>query len=147
MKTRNERSTISKTLTDLSKLVSNSVAMPIFLFIWFGLLLLVGFVIYLPKPSALGLFNDDWYLMYDAKVMGIEFFKTIFEIDRPLRAPLQSLLYSLYGENILAYQYSALVIRVLGAVFFGSQYVRHLTNHPHCGFGHPFSFSFEALRS
>ena len=91
----------------------------IFPFAWLFFLVLVGWLIYLPSPNALGYYNDDWYLMYDARVMGVDFFKTIFEIDRPLRAPLQAGLYSLFGENALGYQWTALIVRALGALVIG----------------------------
>jgi len=96
--------------------IRNSIFSP---FMWLGFLVLVGWLIYLPSQNALGYYNDDWYLMYDARVMGVDFFKTIFAIDRPLRAPLQAGLYSFFGENPLGYQWTALLVRALGALVMG----------------------------
>ena len=84
----------------------------------FAILLFIGALVYLPNIGRFGFYKDDWYLMYDALVKGTSFFTTIFAIDRPARAPLQAALYTLYGQNLLAYHVSALFFRVIGAFAF-----------------------------
>ncbi len=79
-------------------------------------LLLIGAIVYLPLAGHFGLYKDDWYSMYDAYVHGPSFFTTIFAIDRPARAPLQFVLYTLFGEHILYYQLTAYLYRLLGAL-------------------------------
>ena len=86
----------------------------------FCCLLAIGAVTYLPMVGKFGFYKDDWYLMYDALVMGPSFFSTIFAIDRPLRAPLQFALYSLFADTLILYHFSALVFRVVGAFAFHS---------------------------
>lgn len=76
----------------------------------------LGALVYLPLVTRFGFYKDDWYLMYDARVQGPGFFTTVFASDRPARAPLQYILYSLFGENLLFYQLSAYAYRVLGAL-------------------------------
>ncbi len=87
---------------------------------WFvlGVLFFIGNLVYLPKLMSFGFYKDDWYLMYDAQIKGTDFFRTIFAIDRPARAPLQSLLYSLFGESLIFYHISALFFRTFGAWMF-----------------------------
>lgn len=54
--------------------------------------------------------------MYAARVLGPEFFDVIFAGDRPARAPLQFVLYILFGENVLYYHISAYLFRAIGAL-------------------------------
>jgi hypothetical protein len=68
---------------------------------------------YIPQ---IGYINDDWYLMYAAKVGGAGYFESIFSVDRPLRALIFTPLYQLFGENPIYYNLSALALRVLSAI-------------------------------
>jgi hypothetical protein len=77
---------------------------------------IIGAITYLPNASRFGLYNDEWYLMYAARVLGPEFFDIVFSSDRPARAPLQFILYLLFGENILYYHISAYFFRTIGAI-------------------------------
>jgi hypothetical protein len=79
-------------------------------------LFVLAALVYLPLVRQLGFLKDDWYLMYDARVHGPGFFSTIFASDRPARAPLQFVLYSLFGEHLLYYHLSAYLFRATGAV-------------------------------
>ncbi|PWH12388.1 MAG: hypothetical protein DDG60_13435 [Anaerolineae bacterium] len=82
----------------------------------FLLLLLLAGLTYLPHVGHFGFYKDDWYLMYAARVRGPEFFSVIFAGDRPARAPLQAILYILFGEHLLYYHLSAFLYRVVGAL-------------------------------
>jgi len=77
---------------------------------------IIAALIYLPLVAQFGFYKDDWYLMYAARVQGPGFFSTIFASDRPARAPLQFVLYNLFGEHLLYYHISAYIFRVIGAL-------------------------------
>lgn len=79
-------------------------------------LFVIAALVYLPLAARFGFYKDDWYLMYDARVQGPGFFPTIFAGDRPARAPLQFILYSLFGEHLLFYHISAYLYRACGAL-------------------------------
>ena len=80
------------------------------------LLLLVSALAYLPLINQLGYNHDDWYLMASAHAEGPGVFREIFSVDRPLRALVMIPAYKLFGENVLYYNLSAYVFRVLGAL-------------------------------
>lgn len=73
---------------------------------------------YLPNIGSFGYFRDDWYLMYSANAMGGNVFQEIYAIDRPLRAVVMSVIYSVFGINPLYYNISAYLFRVFGAIAF-----------------------------
>lgn len=79
-------------------------------------LFLLGAIAYLPLAHRFGFYNDDWYLMYAARVFGPEVFETIFASDRPARAPLQYALYLFFGENLIYYHISAYLFRTISAL-------------------------------
>jgi hypothetical protein len=79
-------------------------------------LFLLGALSYLPLAHRFGFYNDDWYLMYAARVFGPEVFETIFASDRPARAPMQYVLYILFGENLIYYHLSAYLFRTMSAL-------------------------------
>jgi len=81
-----------------------------------GLLLGISALAYLPLIHKLGYINDDWYLMYDVRVHGSQFFHDIFSSDRPGRAYLMIPMYSLFGLNPLPYNITAYIFRVVGGV-------------------------------
>jgi hypothetical protein len=83
-----------------------------------ALLFIVAGLLYLPFISRFGYFNDDWYLMYAAGAKGPMVFKTIFAIDRPLRALVMIPAYYLFGPNPLYYNLSAFFFRFLSGLFF-----------------------------
>ncbi|MEP0806683.1 MAG: hypothetical protein HRF47_14460 [Chloroflexota bacterium] len=80
-----------------------------------ALLLLVSAAAFLPLISRIGYMNDDWYLMYSAKVYGPRAFIGIFSVDRPARALVMIPAYALFGENPLYYNLSGYVFRLLSA--------------------------------
>src|SRR5215211_7933384 len=71
-------------------------------------------IAYLSLVFRLGYYNDDWYLMYDVRTQGAQFFHEIFSSDRPGRALLMIPLYSLFGSNPLYYNITAYLFRLLG---------------------------------
>ncbi len=87
-------------------------------FILSALIFVVAGLVYLPFVSKFGYYYDDWYLMYAAGAKGAMVFKTIFSIDRPLRALVMIPAYSLFGPNPLYYNLSAFLFRFSSGVFF-----------------------------
>jgi hypothetical protein len=88
---------------------------------WFYLILLalIGALTYLPLANQLGLFKDDWFLIYDAHSQGSAFFHEIYAIDRPARGYVMQFAYELFGDRILFYHISAYLFRVIaGWAFF-----------------------------
>lgn len=82
------------------------------------LLAIIGALVYLPLAGKLGLFKDDWFLIYDAHSQGSGFFHEIYAIDRPARAYVMQLAYELFGDRILYYHLSAYLFRVLASWAF-----------------------------
>ena len=80
-----------------------------------GIFVVIAALIYLPLVNKMGLYNDDWYLMYDAHTQGAQFFHEIYSIDRPARGYVMQAAYTLFGDHILYYHLSAWLFRVLSA--------------------------------
>ncbi len=83
-----------------------------------ALLLLVSAAAFLPVISRIGYMNDDWYLMYSAKVYGPRVFIDIFSVDRPARALVMMTAYTLFGDNPLYYNLSAYAFRLISGLAF-----------------------------
>jgi len=79
------------------------------------LLALVGAVVYLPFIGSMGLFKDDWFLIYDAHSQGAQFFHEIYRIDRPARAYVMQFVYSLFGDQVVYYHLSGYLLRLLAS--------------------------------
>jgi hypothetical protein len=82
---------------------------------YFSLLAVIGALVYLPLADKLGLFKDDWYLIFDAHTQGPKFFYEVYASDRPARAYVMHITYELFGNHILYYHLSAYLYRVLAA--------------------------------
>ena len=78
-------------------------------------LAIIGALVYLPLADKLGLFKDDWYLIFDANTQGSGFFHEVYAIDRPARAYVMQFVYELFGDRTLYYHLSAYAYRVLAA--------------------------------
>ncbi|HAV78647.1 MAG TPA: hypothetical protein DCX53_14965 [Anaerolineae bacterium] len=85
-------------------------------FLWISLGILAGIsaLAYLPLINKFGYFFDDWYLMYDVRTQGAQFFHDIFSSDRPGRAYLMIPLYSVFGLDPMPYNITAFLFRFLG---------------------------------
>ena len=81
-----------------------------------GILFCISALAYLPLVHKLGYMNDDWYLMYEGRVGGANYFHEIFSIDRPLRGYVMQMAFSLFGLNPLPYHVSAFIFRLLSGV-------------------------------
>ncbi len=80
-----------------------------------GVLAFVGVLVYLPLASKMGLYKDDWFLIFDAHTQGSQFFHEIYRIDRPARAYVMQLVYNLFGDRVLYYHLSAYLYRFLAS--------------------------------
>ncbi len=81
-----------------------------------GILLVIGALAYLLFIKRLGLYGDDWYLIFDAHTQGAAFFKHVFYGDRPARAYVLRLAYLLFGDHLVFYHLSAFLFRYIGAL-------------------------------
>ncbi len=63
----------------------------------------------------MGLYKDDWFLIFDAHTQGSQFFHVIYASDRPARAYLMQAVYDLFHDHVLYYHLSAYLFRVLSA--------------------------------
>ena len=82
-----------------------------------GLLAALALLAYGPWLMQLGFYRDDWYVLWAGRVHGAESIPIIFSTDRPVMGWLYSLTYRWLGENRLAWQAYALLLRWAGAVF------------------------------
>lgn len=81
----------------------------------FAILALVGALVYLPLAGRMGYYKDDWFLVFDAHTQGAQFFHEIYRIDRPARAYVMQVVYSLFGDRVIYYHFSAYLFRVLAS--------------------------------
>lgn len=82
---------------------------------YLAFLAIIGALVYLPLADQLGLFKDDWYLIFDAHTQGSGFFHEVYAIDRPARAYVMQVVYELFGDRIIFYHLTAYAYRVLAA--------------------------------
>src|SRR5512138_2969197 len=80
-----------------------------------AILAVVGALVYLPLAGRLGYYKDDWFLIFDAHTQGAQFFHEIYSIDRPARAYVMQLAYSLFGDRVVYYHLSAWLFRLLAS--------------------------------
>ena len=76
-------------------------------------LLLFGLVL-----SSLGLYRDDWYMYWAAKMGGIAYTHKLFIVDRPYMGLVTGVSSMLVGDSALAWHVYALVLRLATAVLF-----------------------------
>ena len=83
-------------------------------------LVLISALVYLPFIRQLGYYFDDWYFMYAGGVRGAAVFHDIWSVDRPGGALIMQPLYSIFGQNVLYYNLSAYLFRLLSAFGTGN---------------------------
>ena len=81
-------------------------------------LIVMAALAYLPLINQIGYSHDDWYLMASARAEGADVVREIYSVDRPLRAYVLTPAYRLFGQNVLLYNLSVWVFRVLSALLF-----------------------------
>ncbi len=82
-------------------------------------ILLIGLVVaitYLVHAAQFGIYRDSWALFTGGHIDGPSKFFQIWQIDRPGVAYLYAAVYSLFGDNLLAYNLAIVGLRFLGAL-------------------------------
>jgi len=79
------------------------------------MLAVVSGIVYLPLVGKLGLYLDDWYLVFIGQTQGIQKFWNVYIVDRPLRALLVGFFYLLFGDRALWYHISAWLFHLAAA--------------------------------
>ncbi len=85
---------------------------------WFEIILLIllsGFT-YLPRIGELTYYRDDWYFLYNGLVNGSRAFIDIALHTRPIRGPLYTLYYTLFGLNPFPYHVTMYITRLIGGL-------------------------------
>lgn len=80
------------------------------------LLISIAALAYIVLAPRLGVYNDDWYLLYAGTGHGVEKFHDIFSIDRPFRGYFVGWMFELLGVNSLLYSIGAFIMRCIGAL-------------------------------
>lgn len=78
-------------------------------------LLLISALIYLPFICQFGYYFDDWYFMYAGGIRGAAVFHDIWSVDRPGGALIMQPFYSIFGQNVLYYNLTSYLLRLLSA--------------------------------
>jgi len=82
------------------------------------LLFIVAGLLFLLFTSRIGLFNDDWYLVFDGHAQGSGIFHEVFKSDRPARAYFFEAAYSVFGDHIIYYKITSFIFRYLSVIAF-----------------------------
>lgn len=82
------------------------------------LILAVSALSYVFLIRRFGFYRDDWFLLYGGNTGGWQAFIEMWSIDRPFDGYYFGFIYSLFGNNILLYNISAVVIRILSGCGF-----------------------------
>lgn len=89
--------------------------------IYIFILLGIGGFAYLLLINRLGFYGDDLYLIFDGHTQGLDFFKSIFSIDRPAHGYVMYLAYTIFGDRLIFYHLSAILFRFLASLaLFGT---------------------------
>ncbi len=78
----------------------------------------ISVLAYLPFITKLGIYRDDWSIIYGGSKFGVQIFLDMFSIDRPFIGFQYYLLYKLLGGQVLFWHLTAYVLRVIGALLF-----------------------------
>ncbi|MEJ2708488.1 MAG: hypothetical protein P8074_12805 [Anaerolineales bacterium] len=83
-----------------------------------ALLALLAAVVYLPLIGQLGLYLEDWYVIWSGSTNGPASLIPLYAFDRPLEGYLYATIYPLLGENVLGWHLYAFAIRLLSGLLF-----------------------------
>lgn len=73
---------------------------------------------YLPLITKLGVYRDDWHVIYGGKIWGPRVFSEMFSIDRPFIGLNFTFFYSLLGDHIRLWHLAAFLLRIAGGLVF-----------------------------
>jgi hypothetical protein len=77
------------------------------------LVVIISFITYAPLLSQLGFYGDDWHLLWSVEGRGVKSIIPLFSIDRPFMGLVNYLDYLILGNNVIMWQWYALIWRVL----------------------------------
>jgi hypothetical protein len=83
-----------------------------------ALIILVAIAAYLPWINRLGLYLEDWYVIWSGSAGGASSLIPLYTFDRPLEGYLYAAIYPLLGENVYSWHIYAFVLRVLSGLLF-----------------------------
>jgi multisubunit Na+/H+ antiporter MnhG subunit len=78
------------------------------------LIILVSALAYLPLIHHLGLYREDWYLIWSGQVRGSASYLALFQADRPFVGYVYLLTYPLLGSAPLNWHWLAFGLRLIG---------------------------------
>jgi hypothetical protein len=81
-----------------------------------AVIVIISGLVYLPSLAKATVYRDDWYYMMDRLMGGHGIFESMFQIDRPARAPLFEAYFQLFGTQPLPYHLSSYFWRLLGGL-------------------------------
>ena len=83
-----------------------------------GLIAAISALTYLPLSGQLGLYREAWYIIWAGRTQALSTFVSMFSIDRPIIGYIYMRTYLLLGDNPLAWQVFAYLLRLAGAICF-----------------------------
>jgi len=83
-----------------------------------GLIAAISALTYLPLIGQLGLYHEAWYIIWAGRTQDMSTFVSMFSIDRPMIGYIYTYTYLLLGDNPLAWQVFAYLLRLAGAIGF-----------------------------
>jgi hypothetical protein len=83
-----------------------------------GLIAAISALTYLPLIGQLGLYHEAWYIIWAGRTQDLNTFVSMFSIDRPMIGYIYMRTYLLLGDNPLAWQVFAYLLRMAGAIGF-----------------------------
>jgi len=83
-----------------------------------GLIIAISALTYLPLIGQLGLYHEAWYIIWAGRTQALSTFVSMFSIDRPIIGYIYMRTYLLLGDNPLAWQVFAYLLRLAGAIGF-----------------------------
>lgn len=81
-------------------------------------MILLAAIAYLPMMSKLGIYRDDWHIIFGGRTNGPGIFLGMFSIDRPFVGLNFYMFYRILGEQVLYWNIAALLLRIAGGLFF-----------------------------
>ena len=83
-----------------------------------GLIAAISALTYLPLIGQLGLYHEAWYIIWAGRTQDLSTLISMFSIDRPMIGYIYMRTYLLLGDNPLAWQVFAYLLRMAGAIGF-----------------------------
>lgn len=75
---------------------------------------------YLPLIIQLGLYREDWYLIWNGEARTLQDFVSLYQVDRPFVGYIYKLVYPFLGSTPLNWHIQAFLLRLIGVLAFFS---------------------------